>query len=426
MAGRKHPTTRVGERGGPRRPVLTLAVTTLAIVAAMILGGWDSCSPSPESVTSRHLTWAVGANGTIVHTADGGYKWTAQVSGTTAALHGVDFIDTDSGWAVGAHGTILHTSTGGATWSAQTSGTTVDLYGVDFVDATHGWAVGWTEPVPGGTVLATSDGGQTWTAQDVGVNPPWFNSVSFADAKHGCAAGIGPSADKVYVTGDGGRTWSPKPSGAAYYSDVSFVDASHAWAVGISGAVVASSNGGTSWGVQNSGATYELYGVDFADATHGIAVGDAASGATETTVLNTANGGGTWKSVFPGTTHIFRDVSFAGADWAWAVGDQGAIFATSDAGDHWSGDSSGTSADLYGVSAVLAPEPPSLATAAGTRRVKAAGSSLDDMVLTWANGMKTTVFGVQNPQVASQAMAWPRRKCRCRPGMGQSRASPSR
>ena len=39
------------------------------------------------------LGWAVGAGGTIVKTIDGGKKWKKVVSGTTASLSGVFFLD---------------------------------------------------------------------------------------------------------------------------------------------------------------------------------------------------------------------------------------------------------------------------------------------------------------------------------------------
>ncbi len=64
-------------------------------------------------------------------------------------------MDADTGTAVGAEGTILHTTDGGATWTLQSSGTTVPLSGVTFVDANTGWAVG-----EGGTILHTTTGGE--------------------------------------------------------------------------------------------------------------------------------------------------------------------------------------------------------------------------------------------------------------------------
>jgi photosystem II stability/assembly factor-like uncharacterized protein len=56
---------------------------------------------------------AVGADGTILRTTDGGSTWITQTSGTTNYLIGVSFTDAMTGTAVGADGTILRTTTGG-------------------------------------------------------------------------------------------------------------------------------------------------------------------------------------------------------------------------------------------------------------------------------------------------------------------------
>lgn len=61
------------------------------------------------------------------------------------------------GWAVGADGVILATADGGANWTSQSSGTERLLRGVFFLrDALHGWA--WGDEV----MLTTRDGGQKW------------------------------------------------------------------------------------------------------------------------------------------------------------------------------------------------------------------------------------------------------------------------
>jgi hypothetical protein len=109
--------------------------------------------------------WAVGDEGTILHTSDGGANWTAQSSGANpAGLQGIHFVDAMTGWAVGGSDTILHTSDGGANWTAQASGKTVGLWSVQFADANTGWVVGFQ-----GTILHTSDGGANWTAQTSGT-----------------------------------------------------------------------------------------------------------------------------------------------------------------------------------------------------------------------------------------------------------------
>jgi photosystem II stability/assembly factor-like uncharacterized protein len=50
---------------------------------------------------------------------------------------------------VGAEGTIIHTTNGGGTWTTEHSGTEHQLERVFFTDKSHGWAVGF-----GGTVVA--------------------------------------------------------------------------------------------------------------------------------------------------------------------------------------------------------------------------------------------------------------------------------
>ena len=81
-----------------------------------------------------------------------------------ASLNSVYFSDAQRGWAVGGNGTIVVTTDGGATWSAQTSGTSDGLNSVYFSDAQRGWAVGST-----GTIVATTDGGATWSVGKIFV-----------------------------------------------------------------------------------------------------------------------------------------------------------------------------------------------------------------------------------------------------------------
>jgi photosystem II stability/assembly factor-like uncharacterized protein len=69
------------------------------------------------------------------HAASGAWE---TLRGPSASLIDVDFVGLASGWAVGAGGTILHTSDGGTTWTAQASGTTGGLLGVDFADTANG------------------------------------------------------------------------------------------------------------------------------------------------------------------------------------------------------------------------------------------------------------------------------------------------
>jgi photosystem II stability/assembly factor-like uncharacterized protein len=54
----------------------------------------------------------------------------------------VQFVGVRTGWAVGSDGIIVATRDGGASWQKQTSGTDESLLGGSFVNALTGWAVG--------------------------------------------------------------------------------------------------------------------------------------------------------------------------------------------------------------------------------------------------------------------------------------------
>ena len=215
--------------------------------------------------TGASKGWAVGENGTILHTTDGGTNWSAQSSGTTQFLKGVHFTDASKGWAVGENGTILHTTDGGTNWSAQSSGTIRNVTGVDFIDASKGWAVG-----NNGTILHTTDGGTNWSAQSTGSNDA-LTHVDFIDASKGWAVG---SQGAILRTTDGGANWSPQSSGTTQIlMSVHFVDASKGWAVGFGGTILRTTDGGANWSPQSSGTNLKLADVDFVDASKGWAVG---------------------------------------------------------------------------------------------------------------------------------------------------------
>jgi photosystem II stability/assembly factor-like uncharacterized protein len=194
---------------------------------------------------ARH-GWAVGSNGTILATDDGGSKWPLQTSGVANNLNGVHFADATHGWAVGDNGTILATDDGGRRWRAQDGGGENDLSSVHFADTTHGWAVG-----DNGTILATANGGGKWQLQDSGTANGLFSGVYFADATHGWVVGADAM---ILATANGGATWQTLSTGDRNPFFLSFkklvssavenlhgvylADASHGWAVGQNGTIL--------------------------------------------------------------------------------------------------------------------------------------------------------------------------------------------
>ena len=68
------------------------------------------------------------------------------------------------------------------------------------------------------------------------------------------------------------------------------------------------------------------------------------------TILRTTDGGDNWVSQTSGTTEWLLGVSFTDANYGTAVGWSGTILRTTDGGDNWVSQISGTTGLLYGVS----------------------------------------------------------------------------
>lgn len=262
-------------------------------------------------------------------------EWEAQISGTTETLLGVDFINDERGWAVGFNGTLLHTSDGGETWTPQISNTPNNLYSINFVSEQRGWATGAF-----GKIIHTTNGGEQWLNQVSGTTND-LNSVYFVDNQRGWVVGTGGT---ILHTTNGGTTWTPQSSGVSQTLwDVTFIDSQTGWISGAGGQVLHTTNGGTTWIPQASGVTVTLYGIDFNTADIGWAVGSAG------TILYTNDGGTTWEAQESGVQVILYDVSGVSPTTAWACGFFGTILFTDTAGLEWTTQPSNTTNALWGL-----------------------------------------------------------------------------
>jgi photosystem II stability/assembly factor-like uncharacterized protein len=102
--------------------------------------------------------WAVGGNesggfGVILVTTDGGESWLKLVQGH--ALNSVCFVNTETGYAVGVNGAILKSTNGGINWKELKSGANRILFSVNFINPETGWVVGMN-----GIILKTTSGGE--------------------------------------------------------------------------------------------------------------------------------------------------------------------------------------------------------------------------------------------------------------------------
>lgn len=204
---------------------------------------WMATSPSlvPSTAYDAEIVdypaaVAVGDNGRIVRTSDGGAAWIIVASGTSATLRAVSFTTILDGTVVGLAGTILRTSDGGVTWNPGSSGTTEDLYDIEFIDTSNGMAVGSS-----GTILRTLDGGATWTSLSSGT------SVSLVSVDYAYPNGVTAVGDDgtILRTNDNGASWSIQPGGTTQgLQGISYGGVLEGVIVGLGGTILHTTTGG--------------------------------------------------------------------------------------------------------------------------------------------------------------------------------------
>ncbi len=145
---------------------------------------------------------AVGGNGVILRAADGkDFKQVA--SPVDITLTGLAFADARNGWAVGHDGAILHSADGGASWALQNwqPDQNAPLFAVLPLSATQVITVGAF-----GTIKASTDGGKSWAGLDApAITGEKYHLNAIAQLRDGRIAVVGERG-LVGLSTDG-REW---------------------------------------------------------------------------------------------------------------------------------------------------------------------------------------------------------------------------
>ncbi|MEM1322747.1 MAG: YCF48-related protein [Bacteroidota bacterium] len=255
----------------------------------------------------------------IYRTTDAAESFT-QVGRFRQFLKDLYFVDNQLGFAVGNDGLILKTTDGGRNWAEQTSNTTRDLFHIFFVDANTGFTAG------DGVLLRTTDGGQTWL--DTG-HTSYYRSLFFFDALNGVASG---NFGVLQFTRDGGQTWqdSQVDENATFYD---FYRMGNTLLLGgHDGLLLRSTDQGQSW----TSETYRnrpFYTFDF-DGQEGIVAGEGV-------VYRSQDGGQSWELLHWGIeTANLEEIYFANNQIGIAVGEgrpvsSRSVYRTEDGGLTW-------------------------------------------------------------------------------------------
>ncbi len=233
-----------------RRFLLLVGVMTLCF--AQILQGSDELPSESLPLAPNSLLLdmqvvgtkivVVGERGHILTSEDDGQSWKQMPTPTRSTLTAVYFADVKDGWAVGHDGIILHTVNGGEWWEKVNaeieSGTSyLDVY---FIDRDRGFIVGAY-----GEFRQTEDGGKTWEQKWVSEEEMHFNRISTGQDGYVYLAG---ESGTLMESKDQAQTWNALES--PYYGStfgVLSIDKSILLLYGLRGNIYLTEDRALSW-----------------------------------------------------------------------------------------------------------------------------------------------------------------------------------
>ena len=306
--------------------------------------------------------WAVGENGTIIHTNDGGASWDFQENGTSFRLRSVVFKDLQTGWIVGGEThpipgdyIILHTTDGGNNWTEQDSGSTACLKSIFFIDSDKGWVVG-----ENGTILHTDDGGMEWVSQWSGSQYADFNEVFFIDSMNGWTT----SESGLYKTTDGGLNWNEHIPGN--FESVFFLDQDEGWAssyvwgyMSKSGILLHTNDAFNTWDTLYNYKKDEFYSdgyysIYFKNSNNGWMLyyscySGGWGGGCSYDLITTADGGNSWNNINLPASKGLNALYFSPEGKGCLVGNHGIVLNTTNWEDQWNLNSQGNYLWFYSI-----------------------------------------------------------------------------
>ena len=276
-------------------------------------GLWDIAFPAQQT------GYAVGNDGVILKTTDGGSTWTPQTSGTFNQLRGVSFVSDQIGTVAGYNSTISRTTNGGTTWISQMTGGGFSLFDVKMLNASEIVAVGSQ-----GTILRSTNSGASWDTVHAGTEV--FRSLTFAAGSDtGYTSGYDQSTGNgvLFQSVNRGQTWQPlTPPSTSSLLSVWFFDGHTGIVGGGSRMFYRTTDAGATWSSFSSqGNGYYAYGIWFADSQNGIATGDNGM------ILRSFDGGGSWIPQESGTYNYLFGAAIIGRS-LFTVGSYGTILNT--------------------------------------------------------------------------------------------------
>ena len=239
-------------------------------------------------------------------------------------LQDVDYISPNEVVAVGTQGVILKSYDGGQSWVKKYTRPTIRLSDLEFTNANTGYALG------SNILLKTEDGGENWYQLDMpDKSYPYATNLVFIDAEVGFITGY---ESALYKTTDGGKNWRTIKNVPNYFTAGYFINESTGFMCGKSAnTIVKTTNAGETWETIELNLTDSYYRtfVDlyFTDEQTGFLLSSNGD------IAKTTDGGATW-NLLQNDLYEPTSISFTSGSIGYITSASG-LYKTEDAGETW-------------------------------------------------------------------------------------------
>ncbi|WP_321393644.1 WD40/YVTN/BNR-like repeat-containing protein [Emcibacter sp.] len=205
------------------------------------------------------ITVIVGRRGVILTSADRGQNWKRQSVIAEGQVGSPTFVDVDTCpdghfIALDADRRVWRSGADASTWTYGDIETSEDVVDLACDPDGNYWIVGSFT-----LILKSEDQGKTWQDLSIGEDA-LLSRIQFLSAGHAVITG---EFGVVYVSADGGNSWSPTgPVPNEFYSAASyFRSENEGWVGGLQGIILHTEDGGQTWVRQPSGTSSPIYNI---------------------------------------------------------------------------------------------------------------------------------------------------------------------
>jgi photosystem II stability/assembly factor-like uncharacterized protein len=333
-----------------RKFILPVIILLLPVISFAQSGWYVQNSSTANNLNdiffiNQNTGWAVGDNGTIVKTTNGGFSWYNQSSGTSLVLRKVQFINSNSGWIVGGNfnsspnpfcefsSVRLKTTNGGQNWAVQqTTSLGIQYNDISMVDSSVAFIAGESmdnfQCIMGiGSIGKTTNGGTEWNGISYPISTGYINkSVSFINSFTGYVSALHSSdvmfnLKKILKTTNGGINWTIKTTDSsngfsAQNNFIRFFNENTGYY--INGNFSRTTNSGDNWTKFDSLSVYGMNKFSFLNLNTGYLVG-------QNKLVKTFNGGTNFITNSGNTFTGLNSICAVDTNHVWACGAGGKI-----------------------------------------------------------------------------------------------------